>query len=36
MNQSFKDFEYIIIDGISNDETLNIIKKYENKIHNLF
>ena len=31
-NQSFKDFEYIIIDGGSSDGTHKIIKKYENKI----
>ncbi len=32
LNQSFKDIEFIIIDGGSVDGTLNIIKKYESKI----
>ena len=32
LNQSLKDFEYIIVDGKSNDNTLHIIKKYENQI----
>ena len=31
--QSFKDYEYIIIDGVSTDNTLNIIKKYQASIH---
>ncbi len=31
-SQSLKDFEHIIIDGKSKDRTLQIIKKYRNKI----
>ena len=29
LSQNYKDFEFIIIDGKSNDNTLDIIKKYE-------
>lgn len=32
INQTFQDFEYIVIDGGSNDGSLDIIKTYSNKI----
>ena len=32
LDQSYKNFEYIIIDGKSNDRTLKIVKKFRNKL----
>ncbi len=32
LNQSYKNFEYIIVDGKSTDDTLKILSKYKNKI----
>ena len=32
LNQSFKNYEYIIIDGKSNDGTVKVVKKYKSKI----
>ncbi len=31
LNQTYKSYEYIIIDGVSTDKTLDIIKSYEKK-----
>ena len=32
INQTYKDIEYLIIDGASSDNSLAIIKKYSNSI----
>ncbi len=32
LNQTYKNIEYIIVDGVSTDGTIDIIKKYDNKI----
>jgi glycosyltransferase involved in cell wall biosynthesis len=32
LNQTYKNIEYIVIDGASDDGSLNIVKKYEDKI----
>ena len=32
LNQTYKNYEHIIIDGKSDDGTLDVIKKYQNKI----
>ena len=34
LKQSFTNFEYIIIDGGSNDKTLQIIKRYKKRLKN--
>jgi glycosyltransferase involved in cell wall biosynthesis len=35
LNQTYPDIEYIVVDGLSNDGTLDIIKRYENRIAKL-
>jgi glycosyltransferase involved in cell wall biosynthesis len=33
LDQSYKNYEHIIIDGLSKDGTVNVLKKYHNNIH---
>lgn len=35
LNQSYPNIEYVVVDGASNDGTLEVIKKYENRIAKL-
>ena len=35
INQDFDDFEFIIVDGKSNDNTIKVIESYKNKINKL-
>lgn len=32
VNQSYNDFEYVVIDGASTDKSVDVIKKYQDKI----
>ena len=33
LNQTYSDIEYVVVDGISNDGTISIIKEYEQKFN---
>ena len=33
LNQRYENLEYVIIDGGSSDDSVEIIKKYENNLH---
>ncbi|MDB5001287.1 MAG: hypothetical protein JWR76_2364, partial [Mucilaginibacter sp.] len=35
LNQTYQQIEYIVVDGASTDSTLDIIKRYENRIARL-
>lgn len=35
LSQSYENIEYLIIDGLSTDSTLDIVRKYQEKYHNI-
>ena len=35
INQSINDYEYVIVDNLSTDNTTSIISKYSTKIHKI-
>lgn len=35
INQTYQNYEHIIVDGLSSDKTMDIIKRYKNKIHKI-
>ena len=35
ISQTFKDYEFIVIDGGSQDKSVDVIKKYDLKYYNL-
>ena len=35
LNQSYQNIEYIVVDGLSTDNTGDILKKYENEINKI-
>lgn len=36
VNQTWQDFEWVVVDGGSNQETLDIFEKYKSRIDKLF
>ena len=35
INQSYQNYEHIIVDGLSTDKTMEIVNKYKSKIHKI-
>tara|TARA_B100001750_G_scaffold224373_1_gene215375 strand:- start:130 stop:891 length:762 start_codon:yes stop_codon:yes gene_type:complete len=35
INQTYQNYEHIIVDGLSTDKTMDIVTKYKNKIHKI-